>query len=671
MPPYSSGSIAVKNLEDEVYFFFKSTAEFKEILGFFSAANAQAQISEGKDKDAYLSKAAMIRKKLIKYLSENKNTCFDIQYKGQKRQMIEVLRGRYNRDMDFKDTVDLAASLCLDEYFCGKYPDCPMMKTKVTRKNMAENVRQAFDYFAGRKTQTATLMLQSFGVLDGDKIRPEGSKYAAYYIDQLKQLPPQGVINYSDIFDVKYDDQYEDKHFKINYLFTPIIFLSMVYAGYATMTLRNGTVLSASNLDTVPRIGVLDLYEFKYLARPAQMAMAELKKLFDVLEINPALLDNPNDRDEGVKQLLKKAQETSNSAVLANQKLNNGFELWNEPLVDAQHLIAMQKACAAVKDEFSNYSARFNTPAKLNNFTLTFEEIDKLAEQIALIKTITEYVTFKTDCANNVSYLSNIEFIDLGANFKQKLEAAKDEFRSARDSILTGTSGDVAAQKVNAALEKVKEEYIGIYFEEHKKKRLDIDDAKRRGKLQESSVLANLRKLRGVEILSAAKLTKIEQDMANLKVCYELTPAELKTTHICPHCHYNLGDQVPNVAGQLDNLDIRIDDLVTEWTQTLLNTISDPIVASQKEYLSAEQQKAIDDFIASGTLPKRVDDFFIKAIQALLKGFEPVVVDAKDLMDKLTKLPPMDEVSFKQKLNELIAGYTKGKDEGKLRIIVK
>lgn len=671
MPPYSSGSIAVKNLEDEVYFFFKSTAEFKEILGFFSAANAQAQISEGKDKDAYLSKAVMIRKKLIKYLSENKNTCFDVQYKGQKRQIIEVLRGRYNRDMDFKDTVDLAASLCLDEYFCDKYPDCPVMKTKVTRKNMAENVRQAFDYFAGRKTQIATLMLQSFGVLDGDKIRPEGSKYAAYYIDQLKQLPPQGVINYSDIFDVKYDDQYEDKHFKINYLFTPIIFLSMVYAGYATITLRNGTVLSASNLDTVPRISVLDLYEFKYLARPAQMAMAELKKLFDVLEINPALLDNPNDRDEGVKQLLKKAQETSNAAVLANQKLNNGFELWNEPLVDAQHLIAMQKACTAVKDEFSNYSARFNTPAKLNNFTLTFDEIDKLVEQIALIKAIAEYVTFKTDCSNNVSYLSNIEFIDLGANFKQKLEAAKEDFRSARDSILTGTSGDTAAQRTNSALEKIKDEYIGIYFDAHKKKRLDIDDARRRGKLQESLALANLRKLRSVEILSAAKLTKIEQDMANLKVCYELTPAELKTTHICPHCHYNLGDQVPNVAGQLDNLDIRIDDLVTEWTQTLLNTISDPIVASQKEYLRAEQQKVVDDFIASGTLPQRVDDFFIKAIQALLKGFEPVVVDAKDLMDKLTKLPPMDEVSFKQKLNELIAGYTKGKDEGKIRIIVK
>lgn len=671
MPPYNAGGIAVKNFEDEVYFFFKSTAEFKEILGLFAAANAQAQISEGKDKDAYLNKAGMFRKKLIKYLEENKNTCFDVQYKGQKRQIIEVLKGRYNRDMDFRDTVDLAASLCLDDYFNGRYPDCPVMKTKITRKNIAENVRQAFDYFAGRKTQIASQMLQSFGILDGEKIRPEGSKYAAYYIDQLKQLPPQGVINYSDIFEVKYTNEYEDKKFKINYLFTPIIFLSMVYAGYATITLRNGTVLSASNLDTVPRIGVMDLYEFKYLSRPAQMAMAELKKLFDVLEINPALLDNPNDREAGVAQLLKKAQDMSKSAVLANQKLNNGFELWSEPLVNAQQLARMQKACTAVKDEFSNYSARFNTPAKLNNFSLTADDIEKLAEQIKLVRAIGEYNTFKTECKDNASYMSNIEIIDMSANFKQKLEAEKTVFREIRDSILRGASGDAAAQKVNVELEKIKDEYIGIYFEEHKKKRLDIDDAKRRGKLQESLELANLRKLRSIEILSGAKLTAIEQDMADLKVCYELTPTELKTSHICPHCHYNIGDRVSNVAGRLDNLETRIDDLVEEWTQTLLNTISDPIVSSQKGYLNAEQQKAVDDVVSSGTLPKRVDDFFVKAIKALLQGFEPVVINTADLTEKLEQLPPMDEASFKQKLNEIVEAYTQGKDSSKIRIVVK
>ena len=86
---------------------------------------------------------------------------------------------------------------------------------------------------------------------------------------------------------------------------------------------------------------------------------------------------------------------------------------------------------------------------------------------------------------------------------------------------------------------------------------------------------------------------------------------------------------------------------------------------------SEYQKQAIDEFIASGTLPKRVDDFFVKAINALLKGFEPVVIDTDDLVAKLEQMPPMDEASFKAKVNELISAYTKGKDAGKLRIVVK
>lgn len=672
MPPYTIGKVAVQNFEDEVYYFFKSTADFKEMLGLFAAANALAQLSEGKDKDAYLNKAVMLRKKLIKYLSENKNTCFDVQYKGQKRQLIEVLQGSYHRDLDFKDTVNLAASLCLDDYFNSKYPDHPMMKTKITRKNLADNVRQAVDYFAGRKTQIAILMLQSFGILDGDKIRPEGSKYAAYYIEKLKHLPAKGVINHSDIFDMKCYEQFEDKRFKINYVFMPIIFLSMVYAGYATITLGNDKVLSASTLDTLPRkIGMVDLYEFKYLARPAQMAMAELKKLFEVMHINAALLDNPNDRDEGVKQLLKRAQERSNSAVRAEQKLINGFELWGEPLVNSQQRARMQRACTNVKNEFSNYAARFNTPAKLNNFSLSLDEIEKLDEQIKLVWSIDEYNTFKTECTSNAAYMSNIELIDMEADFKQKLETAKADFRKIRDSILDGTPGELAAQQVNVKLEKLKAEYIDIYFEQHNKKRLDIDEARRRSKLQESLTMVNLRKLRSIEILSDAKLRTIEQEMAELKVCYELTPSELKASHMCPHCHYMLGDHVQPVAGRLDDLESRIDALVAEWTQMLLDTISDPIVSSQKQYLSVEQQKLINAFVAAGSLPERVDDFFVKAIKALLHGFEPVVINTDELTERLEQLPPMDEASFKQKLNEIVALYTTGKDAGKIRIVVK
>lgn len=671
MPPYEAAGATVQHLDDEVYLFFKSSDDFKEILGLYAAANELANISEGKDKDAYLNKATLLRKQLIKFLSENKNTCFDVMYKKQKHQLIEILKGRYNRDFTFKDTIDLAASLCFDDYFNGKYPEYPIMKTKITRRNMADNVRKAFDYFAGRKDQLSTLMLQSFGILDGDKIKPEGSKFAAHYIDLVKNLPPQGVLNYSDMFDLRFMDTYVDKKFSIEYVFTPIIFLSMVHAGYAVITLKDGSTLTASNLDKVPRIGVMDLYEFKYISRPVQISMAELKKLFDVLGINPALLDNPNDREKGVSELLQKAQGLCNSAVLADQKLVNGFELWGEPLANAQQVQLMRNACTAVKNEFSNYNARFNTPAKLNNFSLSYEQVEELEKQIALVALIPEFMTFKSDCADVVAYISNIELIDLGANFKSNIENAKAEFRAIRDDIMDGTKGDVAAQKVNTVLSKIKEEYIDLYFEEHKKKRLDVTDAQRRGKLQESVALSNLRKLRTIDILSAAKLTELEQDMAGLKVCYELTTVELRTTHMCPHCRFSLADKAKNVFGQLDNLENRIDDLLAEWTKVLLDTISDPLVLSQKEFLTTQQAQVIDEFVAGKKLPERVDDFFVKSINALLQGFEPVVIETEDLMQKLDEMPPCDVDTFKSKINEIVSEYIKGKDASKLRIVVK
>lgn len=88
-------------------------------------------------------------------------------------------------------------------------------------------------------------------------------------IQKMHEL--RSVLNYSDIFDAANDDMFEDKKFKINYLFTPIIFLSLVYAGYAVITLKDGSTLTASNLDKVPRMNVVDLYEFKYISIETEM----------------------------------------------------------------------------------------------------------------------------------------------------------------------------------------------------------------------------------------------------------------------------------------------------------------------------------------------------------------------------------------------------------------
>ena len=162
MPPYGKKAVGGNNLPDEVYFYFKSSAEFKDTLSLFAAAYLLTGMSDGKDKAAYKTKAEGYRKKLIRCLGEQKNTAFEVMYKKNKQRLIDVVKGHYRSDDTFGDTVDMAASLCLDDEFDVKYPNFPVMKTKVTRKNMIELTRAAYEHFAGRKTQQSAQMVTRF-----------------------------------------------------------------------------------------------------------------------------------------------------------------------------------------------------------------------------------------------------------------------------------------------------------------------------------------------------------------------------------------------------------------------------------------------------------------------------------------------------------------------------
>jgi hypothetical protein len=126
-----------------------------------------------------------------------------------------------------------------------------------------------------------------------------------------------------------------------------------------------------------------------------------------------------------------------------------------------------------------------------------------------------------------------------------------------------------------------------------------------------------------------------------------------------------------NVNGRLDDIEDQIEALVDEWTTTLLNTIDDPLVLGEKRFLDASQQRMIDAFVDSRQLPDRVNDRFIEAIEALLKGFEPVYIDGKDLAQKLAMFGPSTASDFKAKFESIIADYISGKDPENLRIIVR
>lgn len=670
LPPFGNESYTDEHKDDEVFFTFKQSEEFKNNLRLYAAALMMKELAEEKNKGAYNSKADGFKKKLTRYLSENKNTCFEVTYKGEKKQLLEVMKGEYKASNPFKETMDLVSSICLDGWFSEKYPLYPHFKTQITLKNMAETLRAGFDRYAGRKSQQANALLESFCLLEGEKVTVANSKYAQYYIKELNKLPAGAVINFSDIYEETFEG-YVDKQFKLSYAIMPVVLLSLVYSGNAVIALKNGSSITASDLDNIPKTSVMDIYEFKYISKPKDVQLAELIHLFEILELPTGLINNPAQREAGLEQLLAKTKDIVNLAVKAASRLNGDFELWGEPLI-AEHIATKYRESGKrVLDMFSNFATRFNTVAKLPNFTYTKEQIDQIADDIQNIKIVLEYDTFKSECSADVTYIMSIETMNLGNTMKDEIETAKDSFRQIRDDIPEEMSGDDAAADVKDVLSKVKAHYIDIYFEEHSKKRLGVADGKRKGEIISSAKLANLKRLKTLSIFSAAKIDMLEKDLAGLKICYELTPDMLKTTHFCTKCNFLMGENEVPVKGKLDAIEDRIDALTDEWTTTLYNTLSDPILEAQMKYLSSQQRTVIDTFIKTKALPEKVDTFFVEAVNTLLEGFEPVSIPADELIDKLDALGPCDVATFKSRMNDVLSAYTKGKDAEKLRIVVK
>lgn len=674
IPPYGNDNYTDEMKEDEVFFLFKPNEEFKNILKLYSSAQILKNLAEEKNKLAYQSKAEFFKKKLTKYLSENKNTCFEVVYKGEKKQLLEVMGRLYKSTNPFKETIDLVASICLDEYFTTKYPEMPKFKIQITSKNRAEIIRAGIDRFAGRKNQQANALLESFDLLDGDKITVQNSKYAQYFIKELEKIPARAVINFSDIYtEVPNKDEYFiDKRFGISYALLPIVLLALVHTGHAVISLRNGTTITASDLETLPKTLATDIYEFKYISKPKDIQLAELVRLYELFDLPAGLINNPAQREVGLERLLTKTQEIANIAVRANSKLNGDFELWGEPLI-AEHITSDYKVSAKrVLDRFGNFQSRFNTVAKLNNFNYTMEQIEQLGKDITASKIVMEYEKFRNDCFTNVNYIMNLERMELGDTLRAAIEDAKESFRRIRDNIPEDMSGESAAIDINEFLTKVKNQYIDIYFLEHQKRRLGVSEGQRKGDLLSSVKLANLKRLREINsIFSAYKLDSIEKALASLKVCYELTPEMLKTSHFCPKCHFLMSEADIPVKGRLDEIEERIDNLIEEWTKTLINTVTDPTLAEQKQYLNQQQRQVINGFINTKHLPEKIDQFFIAAIKDLLQGFDPVAIEADELIDKLGVLGPCDIDTFQRKLKDILDGYIRGKDKEKIRIIIK
>jgi hypothetical protein len=671
IPPYGDIKLNDEKKADEVFVLFDgSQKEIKESIKMYAGSLAMADRASKDTKAEYLKKAREYQGEAVNWIRKKVNQCFSIKYRGESKNLLSLLKSRRLSDKNLKDQLDMAASECLNIYFNEKYKVYPRFKVTITRENQLEHFRSALNYLAGKKTEQGAKVLDSLGLLDGEIIKPEKSIYAKYFLNLLHKLEPGKVINKDDIIE-EVNELEIDKEFKLSNLWITVILSALVYSGDIILAVP-GRKYDATMMKELAAESGANLQGFNHFEKPRDLPLDVIKGLFAFLELPPGIIVNSQKREEAVTRMLVETEKLIDKTINAQLLLSGDISIWGKDSLESYKKDNYKQELKELK-EFLDSINRFNTVAKLKNINFTIEEIEKHQKSKEIIKELDKIRKLKEALDTNISYLSNTEIVLDEHSFKEwkeKVSAAKNAL--AARLIDFNTIDHEFIRQFALELQAYKKEYIEIYLELHKKYRLSLSDDHLKKELMESRKLDNLNKLSTIEgILPLQRLQEVQNKIYALQTCYNLTNMEMENHFVCPHCHFKPNEKGYPVHGVIDHVETEIEGLYKDFTEIIIDSIEDPMIKDNISYLKLVQQKVINKLLAERKLPEVVDNNFITAVNILLKGLEKIEVDLDNLRKAITRGGPVTVEDMLKRFKNYLETITQGRDESKIRIIIK
>lgn len=665
-PPYKD-----EKLSDEVFFSLKEPdQEFLKALRLYAGAREMASQS-GSNRKIYEGKADDHLKTLTNWLRQNMLAKFEVSHQGVSKKMMDALKGHRTGNATIRDLVNLVGSVYLAPHFQEKYPDYPKFSVTITTSNMADAAADAVRTLGGgMKTALATAVLDGLEILEGNKVKPHGSRYAKSVLKKVSAKPQGQVVNRKELLIEQNGVEVEADH-KLEPELLAVTLLSLVHSGDVVLALV-GRKLDAGNLAEAPRIPVDDLTKFKHIERPKGVPVGPLVALFEMLGLPAGLIRNPDTHEDAIHQLHDATGKLVEKLVMTKQALQGGYPSFGSELVSAEEREKHRQKLDDLQGFLEKLQA-FNTPGKLKNFTHTVEDIQAQEKTLKLVDELRALGELAAELTPLTAYLvTAAALLPPGDPWVEKAEEAKGEWRTQLLDPAQRAAPDFR-QKIVKALEKTKKEYQDHYVVLHKKSRLGVNEDEKKKKLLGDPRLERLSKLAGVALLSHASLTDLQTRLANLQPCYTLVKDDLATNPICPHCGFRPTEESGGPSGSvlLDQFDEEIDKLTENWTKTLLENLDDPTAQQSIDLLSADQKKAVKKFLKDKELPEKIGSELVQGIQNALKGLDAVVVTQNDLMAALSDSnSPCTIDHFRTRFEEFVQQLVRGKDISKIRITI-
>lgn len=702
LPPFADRPWAGETQADEVVFRFSGLGQqFEDLMRRYAGARAMANESPS-HRATYQGKADAFLREFRRWLEERLYDHLEVTHQGVTepvKQTLPALGLAPSRDL--AEILDGVAAAKLAPIFADRYPEYPAftrLGTPVTEQARPTTAREAVGAIGGRPwSAQATAVLEGLKLADAERrLRPEESPYGKHFLALLEAKDPNQVVNFGEVLTKVADGVsgpiFRDPRFGLEPEWVAVVLAALAQAGAISLTLDGREAIEAGNIEKAAATPIEALADFRFFKRPKGLPRQLWERIFETLGLLAARLRDANTREAAVVDLQTAIANEQQRVAQLEERKGQGLKVWNESIFTDNFRIRSEGGAVIgidgaetpltsteLESGLRNYKraletlARYNTPGKLQNLSLTPVEVGELRQHRAATERLEGLLDLTGQLAPLTTYLVGAQgnlphghpWLGQAEHSRQTLIQEVRRFAKGEDAR--------NAVELRRDLEMLKRDYTASYAELHKRQTLGPEADDRRVRILDDDRLATLRELARVDILEGQAVTSFGNVLGALRTCRGFHEGLLEDSPICPECKLNPAHQANAAPAEerLTAIDLGIDTLLADWRRTLSEELRG---ASEQRSIGAMQpseRKPIDDFLAQPENATELPDGFVKAVNAALRGIETVTLQEGEVIAALQRGGmPTTRQQFEARLRAFLDEQMRGKDAGATRLVL-
>ena len=695
LPPFPNRSFNDQKLPDEVLFYLTGLDhEFEEKIRQYAGARSMANEST-EYRTEYSNKAETNFRYLMRWLQDHLVEKLHIIYQGVDEPIQSVLtRIHSTASQNVEDLIRLVSSHLFSPEFEDRYPDYPKftrLSQPVTEAARANSAMEAIRRLCGRTSNLGSGILEGLGILDEQgNIRPYDSPYTGHFLKLLNDKPEGQVINRGEVIELVtggIQPVEKDLKFNLEPEWVSVILSALVYNGDIVLSLDGREELDAGSLERALTRSMTDIINFRFYKRPRTLPINLWSMIFEGLGLQPGLVRDENTRESAVTELQRLVHAELEMVVQLQNRLEQGAQLWNTPIFTDRLTFVVEQGTVVGSDapdfslssmdllpglrgykQFLEELNKYTTVGKLRNLRYTPGQIQENLEYRLTVQRARQLLDAVNQIQPYTTYLAEAQ-----ANLPEDHEwtqHARQVQKNTLDSIRRFGKGNAAfdQQAVLRELTKLKQDYIKIYSDLHRKSVLTASGDDLRQRLYRDARFESMRALSGIELLTRSGDFEFwKQQLTGLVSCREFHEGVLADSPTCPYCHLRPA-QVRTAANSdalVHLLDERLSELLKNWRKALRDNLNSDTAQHSLEAMSPAERKPVEDFLQQGDDAENLPVNFVPSAIQALRGIQAVTLPVDSLMQALKAggLPCTREElqnRFKQFLDQQMRGHDAG-----------